>query len=48
VFLANTYLIRSLSYPENPSDSKFWDVHEPRVSSSLPERRKSLNPFSWS
>lgn len=36
----------SLSYPKNPSDSRFSDVQVASVSSSLPERRKTLNPLA--
>jgi hypothetical protein len=38
----------SLSYPEKPSASRLPAVHGPRVSSSRPERRKTLKPLSSS
>ena len=43
-----SYLMMSLSYPKKPSASRFPAVQGPSVSSSRPERRKTLKSLSSS
>lgn len=48
MYVCSVHLMMSLSYPEKPCASRLAAVHEPSVSSSLPERRKTLKPLSSS